>query len=166
MTIQEHIESLSIDKQFKLAIRLLNLAVPIWHNYAENGNLHYRDSVVGLQHSVDKNLLTNTLRLVGKYCSANLNQKLLAKDDELLGLKMLFSDPIIALQDDDWNLPKDVENVFYGIYNILNAALGEEVTMFGESTIYISINQALTALDFSGQIATEELKAMMYLDSD
>lgn len=79
---------------------------------------------------------------------------------------MQFSDPIIALQDDDWNLPKDVENVFYGVYNILNAALGEEMTIFGESTIYISINQALTALDFSGQIATEELEAMMYLDGD
>lgn len=166
MTIQEHIESLSIDKQFKLAIRLLNLAVPIWHKFAENGNLNYRDSVVGLQHSVDINLLTNTLRLVGKYGSANLNQKVLAKDDELLGLKMQFSDPIIALQDDDWNLPKDVKNVFYGIYNILNAALGEEMTIFGESTIYISIIQALTALDFSGQITTEELKAMMYLESD
>jgi hypothetical protein len=162
MTLEERINSLPKVKQFDIAIRLTKLALPIWDKYAEKTELSYRDTVVGLQHSVDKALLKNTIDKVEKYISTNILNKAIIKNSDLLSLNRRFSDPIVALQDTDWELPTEVERIFYAVHNLLDAALGKEKTAFNEATIYVTINQAIDALDCSKTMSEGEIRKIIY----
>lgn len=162
MTLEEHIENLPKDKQFDIAIRLTKLSLPIWNKYADKNELTYRDKVVGLHHSVDRALLKNTIDAVEKYISTNMISKVVIKNTDLLSLSRQFSDPIVALQDIDWELPNEVEKTFYAVHNLLDAALGKEMTAFNESTIYVTINQAIDALDSSKTMTEEEIRKVLY----
>lgn len=162
MTLEEYIDNLSIDKQFDIAIRLTKLALPIWDKYAEKNELTYRDTVVGLQHSVDRAILKNTIYAVEKYISTNFINKAIIKNIDLLSLSSQFSDPIIALQDLDWELPDEIEKTFYAVHNLLDSALGKEKTAFNETTIYVTINQVIVALDSSKTITQEEIRKILY----
>ena len=162
MTLEEHIENLPKDKQFDIAIRLTKLSLPIWNKYADKNELTYRDTVVGLHHFVDRALLKNTIDAVEKYISTNMISKVVIKNTDLLSLSRQFSDPIVALQDIDWELPNEVEKTFYAVHNLLDAALGKEMTAFNESTIYVTINQAIDALDSSKTMTEEEIRKVLY----
>lgn len=162
MTLEEYIDNLSIDKQFDIAIRLTKLALPIWDKYAEKNELTYRDTVAGLQHSVDRAILKNTIYAVEKYISTNFINKVIIKNIDLLSLSSQFSDPIIALQDLDWELPDEIEKTFYAVHNLLDSALGKEKTAFNETTIYVTINQVIVALDSSKTITQEEIRKILY----
>ena len=159
MTLEEYINSLSKGKQFNIAIRLTRLALTIWNKYADKNKLAYRDTVVGLHHSVDKNLLKNTINTVEKYISTS---KAAIKNTELLPLSKQFSDPIVALQDTDWELPNEVVLTFYAVYNLLNSALGEERKAASETIIYIAINQAIAALESSKLLTEAEIREVLY----
>ena len=162
MTLEEHIENLQKDMQFDIAIRLTKLSLPIWDKYADKNELTYRDTVVGLHHSVDRALLKNTIDAVEKYISTNMINKVIIKNTDLLSLSRQFSDPIVALQDIDWELPNEVEKTFYAVHNLLDAALGKEMTVFNESTIYVTINQAIDALNNSKTLTEEEIRKVLY----
>ena len=162
MTLEEHIENLQKDMQFDIAIRLTKLSLPIWDKYADKNELTYRDTVVGLHHSVDRALLKNTIDAVEKYISTNMINKVIIKNTDLLSLSRQFSDPIVALQDIDWELPNEVEKTFYAVHNLLDAALGKEMTAFNESTIYVTINQAIDALNNSKTLTEEEIRKVLY----
>ena len=162
MTLEEHIENLQKDMQFDIAIRLTKLSLPIWDKYADKNELTYRDTVVGLHHSVDRALLKNTIDAVEKYISTNMINKVIIKNTDLLSLSRQFSDPIVALQDIDWELPNEVEKTFYAVHNLLDAALGKEMTAFNESTIYVTINQAIDALNNSKTLTEKEIRKVLY----
>jgi hypothetical protein len=162
MTLEEHIENLQKDMQFDIAIRLTKLSLPIWDKYADKNELTYRDTVVGLHHSVDRALLKDTIDAVEKYISTNMINKVIIKNTDLLSLSRQFSDPIVALQDIDWELPNEVEKTFYAVHNLLDAALGKEMTAFNESTIYVTINQAIDALNNSKTLTEEEIRKVLY----
>ena len=162
MTLEEHIENLQKDMQFDIAIRLTKFSLPIWDKYADKNELTYRDTVVGLHHSVDRALLKNTIDAVEKYISTNMINKVIIKNTDLLSLSRQFSDPIVALQDIDWELPNEVEKTFYAVHNLLDAALGKEMTAFNESTIYVTINQAIDALNNSKTLTEEEIRKVLY----
>ena len=95
---------------FKLATKCCCLALPIWQTFADSHELTYRDTVVGLRHEVNKNLL---------YDSVLLCQGATLVKTQLKKLLDEFCDPIVALQDDDWELPEEVRFVFYAVYNLL-----------------------------------------------
>ena len=162
MTLEEYIENLQKDMQFDIAIRLTKFSLPIWDKYADKNELTYRDTVVGLHHSVDRALLKNTIDAVEKYISTNMINKVIIKNTDLLSLSRQFSDPIVALQDIDWELPNEVEKTFYAVHNLLDAALGKEMTAFNESTIYVTINQAIDALNNSNTLTEEEIRKVLY----
>ena len=162
MTLEEHIENLQKDMQFDIAIRLTKLSLPIWDKYADKNELTYRDTVVGLHHSVDRALPKDTIDAVEKYISTNMINKVIIKNTDLLSLSRQFSDPIVALQDIDWELPNEVEKTFYAVHNLLDAALGKEMTAFNESTIYVTINQAIDALNNSKTLTEEEIRKVLY----
>ena len=162
MTLKEHIDNLPKDKQFDIAIRLTKLALPIWDKYAEKNELTYRDTVVGLQHSVDRAILKNTIDAVEKYISTNIINKAIIKNTDLLSLSSQFSDPIVALQDLDWALPDEIEKTFYAVHTLLDSVLGKEKTVFNETTIYVTINQAIDALVSSKTITQEEIRKILY----
>lgn len=112
MTLEKYIENLPKEKQYQIAIRLARLGRPIWDEYAKKNELTYRVTVVGLQHSVDKKILANTITVVEKYISTNWLNKKIIKYSTFLPLYGEFSDPVIALQDLDWELLKEVERIF------------------------------------------------------
>ena len=93
MTLEEHIDNLPRDKQFDIAIRLTRLILPIWNNYADKNELAYRDTVVGLLHSLDRTLLKNTIDAVEKYILTNRINKVIIKNLDLLTFSRQFSDP-------------------------------------------------------------------------
>ena len=162
MTLEEHIDNLPKDKQFDIAIRLTRLALPIWNKYAKKNELTYHDTVVGLQHSVNRTLLKNTIDAVEKYISTNIIGKAIMKNTALISLSRQFSDPIVALQDLDWELPNEIKKTFYSVHNLLDSVLGKEKTVFNEKTIYVTINQAIDALLSSKLMTEKEIRKILY----
>ncbi|MCX6318901.1 MAG: hypothetical protein NTW29_16600 [Bacteroidetes bacterium] len=157
MTLQEYISSISTTRQFELAIRFARLALPLWEAYAAREELTYQDSVVGMKHSVEKELLEHTIDAVESFL-ANLK----SDQEKLLSYSGDFTDPIVALQDGDWELPYGAEKVFYSVHNLLEAALGNEKTVFDEATIYVSINQSIDGLIHEQVMTEEEIRGVLY----
>jgi len=155
LILQDYTNNLPKDKQFNLAIRLTKLAIPIWDNYANKNALTYRDTVVGLTHAVDKHLLLNTIDTVEKHLQINKS------DNKLYNIRRQYADPVVALQDFDWELPEEVQATFYSVYNLLEASLGKVRTTFNELTIYVSINQAVNALMTSKMITIDEINNIL-----
>jgi hypothetical protein len=161
MTLKDHCNALSQARQFALAIRLCKLGLPIWERYAEKHALRYTDSVVALRHKVDKNLLADTLSDIETYIS-NCRPDANCIDNSLLSKRReQFSDPVVALQDDDWKLPYSVERIFYAVYNLLEAAYGSEPDESGEPTVYLSINQAIDGLETGSVLSITEIKNLL-----
>ena len=161
MTLQEYTHNLPEDRQFKLAVKLTKLALPIWDNYADKNDLTYRDTVVGMHHSVDRKLLLNTINAIEEYLNLNRLKKLFDGKSKLLELSGQFDDPVVALQDMDWELPDEVLKTFYSVHNMLDTLVGKEQTVFGDSTIYVSINQAIDALETSKSLSSAEIKMIL-----
>jgi len=161
MTVQEFIDSLPKEEQFQVAIHLAKKCLLIWNHYARESQLSYRDSVVGLSHTVDQQLLQNTIEMVEEYLRLNDSAKLLDGKKKLLEIRGRFEDPTVALQDTDWELPDQVQKVFYAVYNLIEAALGKDRTVFGELTIYVSINQAVDALESSNTLTIDQIKSIL-----
>lgn len=157
MTLQDYIGSIPTERQFDLAIRFARLALPVWTMYAAREELTYRDSVVGLKHSVEKELLEHTIDAVEHYFAT-----LKSDQEKLLSYSGDFTDPIVALQDGDWELPYGVEKVFYSVHNLLEAALGHGKTVFDEATIYVSINQSVDGLIHEKVMVEEEIRRILF----
>ena len=162
MTLQEYVDSLPKGKQFALALRLTKLALPIWAKYSEENTLTYRDTVVGLTHRVDKELLQNTIEAVETYLSLSKWEKFRDGRRALLKLRVQFDDPVVALQDADWELPDEVLKAFYAVCNLIDAVIGEDQTTFGDTTIYVSINQAADALENSKALKFDQIHELIY----
>ncbi|MBK9700332.1 MAG: hypothetical protein IPO79_09600 [Flavobacteriales bacterium] len=137
-------------------------ALPIWDKYADKNELTYQDTVVGLHHSVDRQLLLKTINAVEQFVATNIIKRTIFKNPDLLSSDRQFNDPIVALQDTDWELPYEVERTFYAVHNLLDAALDKEKTAFNETTIYVAINQAVDALASSNTMTEEEIRNILY----
>ena len=161
MTLQKYTDSLSKDGRFKVAIRLTKLALPIWDNYADKNPLTYRDTVVGLTHTLDKKILKDTIDAVETYLNSNKIKKIIGGTSELREIRRQFDDPIVALQDTDWQLPDEVQKTFYAVYNLIDTLLVKEKTVFDESTIYVSINQAADALETSKTLTFDDINQIL-----
>jgi hypothetical protein len=157
MTLQRYVNSLYKQEQFRIAVKLARLALPVWDAYASKNELHYRDSVVGMSHTVDKQLLTRTVDAVEEYMNSENFKNRNYNKSRFSELLNEYLDPIVALQDRDWELPNEVKLLIYSIHNLLEAATGNEQTPFGEATIYVSINQLVDALTFSSHMTFEEV---------
>lgn len=162
MTLEEYISQLPKHIQFAHAIRFSRLVLPLWDNYAKTNALTYRDSVVGLDHRVASGLLKNTVDAVENYLSSNRMGKVILKRTVLVPLSEQFTDPMVALQDLDWDLPNEIEKTFYAIHNLLNSALGKEKTAFNKATLYVSINQAIDALTIARALSEAEIRQLLY----
>ncbi len=161
MTLSAIINSLSHDKQVALAIWLMRDAIPVWDKYTVKHKLTYRDSVVGLKHCVDKDLIRQSIDAVNLYfCSAQTAKESIL-NAQLIPLYKQFDDPIIALQDGDWELPTEVERTFFAAYNLLCAALDKENVGSDESYLSLSINQAIDALDSSETLSVAEIESII-----
>jgi hypothetical protein len=162
MALKDFLNRLSKDKKHTIAIMFIELALPIWDHHADKSELSYRDTVVGLTHVIDRKLLANCLGAAKDYLNSNLAENFLKKKKEkLLFLYDELREPVVALQDGDWDLPYEVEITFYSVYNLIRSLKGEENTVFDEPTIYVSINQAVDALTTSRVLTFDEINEML-----
>lgn len=149
---------LTREKQFELAIKLTRLALPVWHTFTAKNELTYIDTVVGMKHEVDKDLLSKTIRAVEEHLRIHKLEKI--PDGHLTELNKQFDDPVVALQDGDWEVADEVKKLFCAVYNLLEA-LGNEMTAYGESTIYVSINQAADSITTAKIMTFDELNNLL-----
>lgn len=159
MTLHKFTNSLSRDKKFRLAIELSKKALPIWDNFAKKGELSYRDSVVGLEHTVDKNFLKDAIEAAEQ--KLNQDKSLAGMEDKAIIINKQFIEPIVALQDSDWDLPDEALKTFYAVYNLIEAINEKEETVFSDSTIFVSINQSVDALDSTRTLSTNEINNIL-----
>lgn len=158
MTLQEFCDTLPKDKQIELAIQLISLSLPIWDKFAENNTLSYRDTVVGLTHTIPQQLLADTINEVQNYLSTPRLLRGFKSKRKLLKLYSYFDEPIVALQDTDWELPTIVERTFYSVYNLLGSIVDKDITAFNERTIYVAINQSIDAIQTAGILSESQIK--------
>ena len=161
MTLQQYCNSLPKSKQFKLAITLINHVLPVWSNFAADNTLSYRDSIVGLIHTVPPTLLEDTVKEVREYFSRAPLSKVFTDQTKLFKLYSYFDDPITALQDMDWELPEAVVKTFYAVYNLLGSIVENELTAFNDPRIYVSINQAIDAIETAGLLTEIQVREIL-----
>ena len=146
MTLQEYVKGLSEDKRFKIAVELTKQALPIWDSYADKHKLTYRDPENGLSQHIDRHLLGNIIEAIETYLKSDSSEKTTNKEDQLEELSKQFDDPIVALEDAIWIVPKEIEILFFSVYNLMESIIGKEQNEIDETLIYTSINQAADAL--------------------
>src|SRR5688572_14485984 len=98
MTLIKYVTSLDNVTQHRLAITLLEKAIPIWDQFASEHSLEYSDSIVGMSHVIAKDILSRALEVI-KDGSTHKNSMAMKK------IRHEFMEPMVALQDDDWQLP-------------------------------------------------------------
>ena len=155
MNLEEYCKTLKKSELLGLAIKMCGHALPIWERYASLNRLEYRDSVTGVLHHVQKEILSMSIQFCKKEV-LNTQQWEQAFDN----LNKEFADPNAAIQNFDWELPYSVEKVFQATFNLLRG-LKEPVNLFDEQTHYVSINQAADALQSSGLMGIDEIKEII-----
>lgn len=161
MDLKEYCETLSENKRFELATKICGKTLPIWEDYCNNYSLSYTDSVVGMHHEVRQQLLFDSVA----FCENILRLPFYNKSEiDLKTLNSLleeFSDPIVAMQDSDWELSYAAERTFFAVYNLLYGLKADQ-SKFSESFHYVSINQAGDAINESGLMSMEEIAKIIY----
>ncbi|MCP4441128.1 MAG: hypothetical protein GY810_19560 [Aureispira sp.] len=128
-------------------------ALPIWEKLVAKypKKLRYW-SFLFTHHKVKADLPQRTLNLAKTILSQTTTDiNIGATQAQLDELYTEYMEPIIALQDDDWDLPDAALWAFYGSYNLCRA-LKQGDYYAGESLFYVSRNQGLSALDSAGLI--------------
>ncbi|HVX27018.1 MAG TPA: hypothetical protein VHB70_11790 [Parafilimonas sp.] len=158
MTLEQLCETLSEDEQISLAIELINISFPIWKEFAQSNTLSYRDTVVGLKHNVPKELLDDTISEIENYLSTSAIIRKAKHHQSLLKLFLYYKDPVVALQDIDWELPYIPERIFYSVYNLIRSIVETDLKVF---TISVSINQAIHAIQTAGLLTDDEIRKIL-----
>ena len=155
MSLQDFYSLLPEKKQYELSIKLLQISIPIWNDFSnKKTNLEYVDTVVGMEHKVAKDIIQRTLDVALKEIS-----KPKSKTIEITNLKNEYRDPIVSLQDWDWEIPESVQLIFYSANNLIESLSGKKETFNGETMIYISANQSIDA------ITREKIKTFSEINS-
>jgi len=156
MSLKEYTKSITETKRILLAIELIERLLPIWNEFSnKRKNLEYIDTVVGMDHSVDKEIISRIINLSKNWISGDLDKKEQAKLNEW------YSDPIVAMQDLDWEIPENIQLIFYSGYNLLRKINGETKTIFGDEQLYLVINQAIDAILKSNLLSKNEINEIL-----
>jgi hypothetical protein len=117
-------------RQRIVQLALCHHALGVWEAYVRrHGPIEYVDSVVGMYHCVDNALPRDALTSV----EAGVDRA---------GVVQRYLEPIVALQDDDLELPNHIELAYYAIYNLYRSAV--EGAALDD---WLIVNQALAAED-------------------
>lgn len=106
----ERFLALTMAQQKAVEIRLCRHALKNWESYCAQQNpeqqpLTYFDTVVGMIHQVEVDLPRKAL--------AEVEQEQVQSK-----LYSAYNEPIVALQDQDWELPEYAEYAYYALYNL------------------------------------------------
>jgi hypothetical protein len=162
LTLEDHIASLQPEQQWQIAWEMASAALPIWEAYAREGRLGYLDSAVGMAHQVAPDLLARALAEAKVLVDTPEMDSLPHGAGRMHALQAEFRDPVSALQDMDWKLPAPVQLVFYAVSNLVDALAGQAKTVLSASTHYVVVNQAVDALQQTGLLQEEAIRAILY----
>ena len=158
MDLKEFVLSLNERSKLNLSIRILKEALPIWDKFSNSEKtINYTDSVVGLYHTVNKDIIQRTIELAEKCIETKLLQYF-----KIRNLHQEYRDPIVSLQDFDWELPEEIEYLFYSAYNIVEKLNGKNHKGFDEDDIlYLAINQGISSIDLTSLYSVEHVKSIL-----
>ena len=112
--ITKKLLELNEHQRFGFALKLIEKMLPHWDQYAaEKYSLFYVDSVVGMHHKVKPDIINRTFEIGMKSLMEDLTAA------ELIAIFDEYGDPIIAIQDMDWELPAEIEWLFFSAYNMM-----------------------------------------------
>jgi hypothetical protein len=121
---------LSTDEKKKVHIILCEKSLIKWNEYVSNfDEINYTETVCGTNQTVDKNLPSEAIN------SVKMNI-------DITNIKDRYSEPIVALQDDDLEFPENIELAYYSIYNLFRKYICCE-----NIEDWLIVNQALSSLD-------------------
>lgn len=162
MTLEERIDNLQEINQIELAIKLLELGLPIWTEFANTNILEYADSVVGMYHRINKKIVENAINL-SKVTIENKEGvlKSFRQHRITLVLEKEFLELVTALEDNDWRIPEEPKLILFSAYNLLEKLSGRDNSVFNESIIHVSINQSTDAIERKGLLSPEEIKTII-----
>ncbi|MGB1269692.1 MAG: hypothetical protein ACPG45_08120 [Flavobacteriaceae bacterium] len=146
MPLTEIVNSLEKKTQIDLAIELIEIGLPIWESYNSENRIEYTDSVVGMYHKVNKNLIEKSIKLLKKI---NRQNNFLTNKINAFKIKSLHDEirePVVAREDDDFEIPEEVELILYSTSNLIEYAMGKTHNSLNENLAYISINQSIDAI--------------------
>ena len=121
--------AMSANQQRVVHLRLLERAVSVWEeHYPPNSCPTYQETVTGTIQELDVGLPREALTAIHKLC-------------DLANIAGRYREPIVALQDDDLELPDPVEFAYYAVYNAFRLhVLGRDIDP------WLVVNQALSAV--------------------
>jgi hypothetical protein len=157
-TLEELMKGLPKEGQMAMAIHFAELALPIWTEFAAQDSLTYIDGVVGMQHVISATLPMEVLTLMKAEAAQPGHRLTEAGAAALKALSHEFVEPIVALQDDDWDLPEHVKLIFYAHSNLLEYLNGHTIFHDKESALYVVVNQAMDGLEKSGRMDFPQLR--------
>ena len=161
MTLSEFVHSLEEKNQVKLATDLIEIGLPIWNEYLSQNKIEYNDSVVGMYHKVNKGLLK---KAVGIFKNNLKNNGFVFKKTNKIRLKLLlkeYSEPRVALIDEDFGLPKNVELIFLAGYYLTEFLTGRKQSSWDGNNTYVSINYSIDSITDSGIKTESEIKNIL-----
>lgn len=127
MNLQAQFFALSAERRRGVHFALCQHALQIWQRALADQQITYHDSVVGLKHTLDQALPAEA------YQAALAGQAQASLDKRYL-------EPLVALQDEDLELPGPLSYAFYALYHLYQKyAKGAEVDD------WLIVNQALAA---------------------
>jgi hypothetical protein len=130
--------AMNIAGQKQVQIFLCNRALQVWERMVPD-DLNYCESVAGSRQVLDAHLPREALESV-----------LTGKDGREIDAR--YREPLVAMQDDDVQLPKEAEFAYYAIYNLFAAH-----ALHNTNDPWLVLNQALAAI--GGEKAISALEA-------
>ncbi len=106
----ELLDRASLNERARAVAWALREALPAF----EDGDFYevYIDSVVGMEHAIDRRLPRRVVAAIEASRGAPPSAVIERLFTEI-------SEPVVALQDDDWELPEDAALTLYAAYNLL-----------------------------------------------
>lgn len=158
MSTSELLQHLDKKKQIELAINLIQIGLPIWTEYTSNNSIEYIDSVAGMHHKINTNLIPQLIDYVKeKLRSKSLFFKIYYK----IRLKRLFHqflEPKVALIDEDFELPRNMTLFFLSAYYLIEFIVEENQMSFFGNNIFDSVEYAIQAIQESNIMNGSEIE--------
>lgn len=161
MTLEHRVEALPDARRLAVALQLLHRALPLWDGHTQGQAVRYRDSVVGMEHRIAPDLLARTIDMVDRHRRAPWFLQWLSLRIGLMRLAAEFDDPLVSLQDLDMEWPEPVKLTFYAAHNLLEHLIKGGRTYNGHLLVYVSISQAVDALERGGIMKIHELDTLV-----
>jgi len=161
MALKDFVNGLDENSQIELAIELIEIGLPIWENYNLENPIEYKDSVVGMNHKINKNLIKKSIKILK---NINRHNNFIVKkinEFKIINIQNEIREPVVARQDDDFEIPIEVELILFSTSNLINYVKGDRYNIQSENLVYVSINQSIDAIIKSGILTDEGVNKIL-----